>query len=67
MATHCRWAFMNRELIVKATERKLCTTVSENLKPVIPAKKFRPHLPCVEPNQEIQNDFGGRIFDVYWQ
>ena len=54
---------MHRELIVKATECKPCTVIGKNLKPVIPAKQFHPHVPCVEPNQEIQTDFGGPIFD----
>ena len=36
--------------------------IGKNLKPVIPAKQFNHHTPCVEPNQEIQIDFGGPIF-----
>ena len=63
MAIHCWWPYMHRELIVKATECKPGTVVSKNLKSVIPAKQFNPHIPCVEPNQEIQIDFGGPIFD----
>ena len=54
---------MNREFIVKATECKPCTVIGKNLKSVIPATKFYPHVPRVEPNQEIQIDFGGPIFD----
>ena len=54
---------MHRELIVKATECKPCTLISINFKSVIPAEKFQPHIPCIEPNQEIQIDFGGPIFD----
>ena len=63
MATHCWWPYMHRELIVKATECKPCTVIGRNLKSVIPAKQFHPHIQCVEPNQEIQIDFGGPIFD----
>ena len=55
--------YMNRELIVKATECKPCTAIGKNMKSVIPAKQFRPHAPCVERIQEIQIDFGGTIFD----
>ena len=62
MATHCWWPYMHRELIVKSTECKPCTVIGKNLKSVIPAKQFTPHIPCVEPNQEIQIDFGGPIF-----
>ena len=53
---------MNRELIVKATECKPCTVIGKNLKSEIPGKPFWPHMPCVEPNQEIQFDFGGAFF-----
>ena len=37
--------------------------IGKNLKSVNPANQFNPHTPCVEPNQEIQNDFAGPIFD----
>ena len=63
MATHSWWPYMHRELIVKSTECKPCTAIGKNLKSIIPAKKFTPHIPCVEPNQEIQIDFWGPIFD----
>ena len=63
MATHSWWPYMHRELIVKSTECKPCTAIGKNLKSVIPAKHFTAHIPCVEPNQEIQIDFGGPIFD----
>ena len=63
MAMHCWWPYMNRELVVKETERKSRTAVCRNLKSVIPAKHFKTHIPCVEPDQELQIDFGGPIFD----
>ena len=63
MAKHCLWPYMNRELFVRATECKPCTVFGKNLKYVIPAKRFRPHVPCVEQNQEIQIDFEGPISD----
>ena len=63
MATHCLWPYMHRKLIGEATECKPCTVIGKNLKPVIPAKQINPHTPCVEPNQEIQIDFGGPTFD----
>ena len=50
MATHCWWPYMHRELILKATECKPGTVIGKNLKSVIPAKPFHPHVPCVEPN-----------------
>ena len=54
MAAHCWWPYMNREIIVKATECKPCTANGKNLKLVIPAKQFKAHI----PNQELQIDFG---------
>ena len=48
---------------VKITECKPCTVIGKNLKSVIPAKQFHPHIPYVEPNQEIQIYFGGQIFE----
>ena len=63
MATHCWWPYIQRKLIVKANECKPCTVIGKNLKSIIPAKQFNPHIPCVEPNQEVQIDFGGPIFD----
>ena len=63
MATHCWWPYIHRDIIVKATECKPCTVIGKNLKSIIPAKQFNPHIPCVEPNQEIQIDFGGPFFD----
>ena len=44
-------------------ECKPCTAIGKNLKSVIPGKQFRPHVPCVEPNQEVQIDFGDPISD----
>ena len=63
MATHCWWSFMNRELIVEATEWKPFAAISKNLKSIILAKQFQSHIACLEPNQEIQIGFGGPIFD----
>ena len=63
MATHCSLPYMNPEIIVEATEGKTCTDIGKNLKSVIPAKQFKPHIPCVEPDQELQIDFGGHFYD----
>ena len=53
---------MYRELIVKVTEFKSFATVVKKLKSVIPAKQYRPHVPCVEPSQEMHIGFGWPIF-----
>ena len=62
-ATHSWWPYMNHEIIVKATECKPCTAIGKNLKSAIPAKHLKLHIPCVEPNQELQSDFVGPFFD----
>ena len=63
MSTQCWWPYMNRELIVKSTECKLCTAIGKNIESAIPAKQFHSHIPCAKPNQEKQMDVGGPIFD----
>ena len=60
-AQHCWWPYKNRDLLVKAIECKSCTAIGKNLKPVIPAKQFKAHSPCIVPDQEIQIDFAGPI------
>ena len=54
---------MNLEIIFTATECKPCAAIGNNLKSVNPAKQFKPQIPCVEPNQELQIDFEGPFFD----
>ena len=55
------WPYMHREILNKAAQCKPCTDIGKNLKPVIPASKWKPLLPCTEPNEEKQIDFGGPI------
>ena len=61
MAQHCWWPYINRDLLVKAIDCKSCSAIGKNLKPVIPAKQFKAHTPCIFPNQEIQISFAGPI------
>ena len=55
------WPYMHREILNKAAQCKPCTDIGKNIKPVIPASKWKPLLPCTEPNEEKQIDFGGPI------
>ena len=55
------WPYMHREILNKAATCKPCTDICNNLKPVVPASKWKPLLNCSEPNEEIQIDFGGPI------
>ena len=64
MAKHCWWTYINRDLLVRAIECKSCTAIGKNLKPVIPAKQFKAHTPCIVTSQEIQIDFAGPINNV---
>ena len=55
------WPYMHREILNKAAQCKPCTDIGKNLKPVVPASKWKLLLICSEPNEEIQFDFGGPI------
>ena len=52
---------MHCEILNKAAQCKPCTDSGKNLKPVVPASKWKPLLNCSEPNEEIHIDFGGPI------
>ena len=65
------WPYMHREILNKAAQCKPCTHIGKNLKPVVPASKWKPLQTCKEPNEEKQIDFGGPITnekdqDVYF-
>ena len=53
--------YMHREILDKAAQCKPCTDIGKNLKPVVPASKWKPLLNGSEPNEEMQIDFGGPI------
>ena len=55
------WPCMHREILNKAAQCRPCTDIGKNLKPVVPASKWKPLLNCSEPNEEKQIDFGGPI------
>ena len=63
LANRLWWPFINRDLINKAKTCGPCTEFGKNLKSMIPKTKWSPMKPCVEPNEEIQIDFGGPIVD----
>ena len=52
---------MHHEILNKAAQCKHCIDIGKNLKPVVPASKWKPLLNCSEPNEEIQFDFGGPL------
>ena len=48
---------MHREIPKNAAQCKPCTDIGKNLKPIVPASKWKPLLNCSEPNEEKQIDF----------
>ena len=57
------WPFINRDLINKSKTCRPCTEFGKNLKSILRKSDWTPLPPCSEPNEEIQLDFGGPIFD----
>ena len=66
IAIHAWWPYMKRDLkrdlLTKTAKRTPCK-IGKNLKPVIPSTKCNPIKPCSEPNEEIQLDFEGPIYN----
>ena len=54
---------VTRTADLQETEEKIKrqVAISKTSISISPAKQFRPLVPCVEPNQEIQIGFGGPI------
>ena len=63
MATHAWWPYMHRDIATKTAKCNPCVKIGKNLKPIIPAKKWAPLKLCKVPNEEIQIDFGGPIYN----
>ena len=57
------WPFINRYLINKSKTCRPCTEFGKNLKSIIKKSDWNPLPPCSEPNEEIQLDFAGPMFD----
>ena len=55
------WPYIHRDILAKASECKACTEIGKNPKSVISQRKWAPLPKCIEPNDEIQIDFGGPI------
>ena len=63
MATHAWWPYMHRDIITKTAKCNPCVKIGKNLKSIIPANKWAPLKLCKVPNEEIQIDFGGPIYN----
>ena len=58
------WPYIHRDILAKASECKACTEIGMNLKSVIPHCKWSPLPKCIEPNDDIQTDLGGRLLTI---
>ena len=70
-ATHEWWPYMHRDIVTKTAKLNPCVKIGKKLKYIIPANKWAPLKMCKVPNEGIQIDFGGPIYneknqDVYF-
>ena len=63
MATHAWWPYMYRDIITKTAKCNPCVKIGQNLKSIIPANRWALLKLCKVPNEEIQIDFGGPIYN----
>ena len=63
MANHAWWPYMHRDIVTKTAKCNPCVKIVKNLKSSIPANKWSPLKLCKVPNEEIQTDFGGPIYN----
>ena len=63
IATHARWPYMHRDIATKTAKCNPCVKIGKNLKSIIPANKWAPLKLCKVPNEKIQIDFGGPIYN----
>ena len=63
MAAHVWWPYMHRDIATKTAKCNPCVKIGKNLKSIIPANKWAPLKLCKVPNEEIQIDFGGYIYN----
>ena len=63
MATHAWWPYVHRDIATKTAKCNPCVKIGKNLKSIIPANKWAPLKLCKVPNEEIQIDFGGLIYN----
>ena len=63
LAQNIWWPYIHRDILAKASECNACTEIGNNLKSVISHHKWAPLPKCIEPNDEIQTDFGGPILN----
>ena len=63
MATHDWWPYMHRDIVTKTAKFNPCVKIGKKLKYIIPANKWAPLKSCKVPNEEIQFDFGGPIYN----
>ena len=63
ITSHAWWPYMHRDIVTKTAKCNPCVKIGINLKSIIPAIKWAPLKLCKVPNEEIQIDFGGPIYN----
>ena len=63
MATHAWLPYINRDIATKTAKCNPCVKIGKKLKSIIPANKWTPLKLCKVPNEEIQINFGGPIYN----
>ena len=63
MATHVWWPYMHRDIITKTAKCKPYVQIGKKSNYIIPSSKWAPLKLCKVPNEEIQFDFVGNIYN----
>ena len=63
MATLAWWPYMHRDIATKTAKCKPCVKIGKNLKSILPTNKWAPLKLCKVPNEEIQIESGGPIYN----
>ena len=62
-ANYLWWPKMHSQIIEKAESCSQCRQMGKNLKPLIAKRKFEKIKEPSEPNEEVQLDFAGPLFN----
>ena len=63
MPVHAWWPYMHRDLLSKTAKCNPCVKIGQNLKSINSSSKWAPFKLCKVPNEDIQLDFGGPIYN----
>ena len=63
MAVQATWPFMHRDLLSKTAKCNPCVKTGETSNSIKPSSKWAPLKLCKVPNEEVEIDFGGPIYN----